>query len=273
MTLDQLNMVLDWAAAEGWNPGLHDGACFHGADPNGFLIGLVDGVAVASIFAVKYGTNFGFIGGYIVKPAYRAMGYGLQIWNAAMAYLAGRTIGLDGVLAQQANYARSGFHLAYRNIRFEGRGSGQARADDGVVPLATLPFDAVCRYDRALFPEDRTGFLQCWIGQHAHTAIGIGDAGGVRAFAVLRPCRDGHKIGPLFADTPALAETLLVHLEGVIPQGAPLFLDVPELNTAAMDLARRHGMRQCFETARMYTSALPDLMLARQFGVTTFELG
>jgi hypothetical protein len=28
-----------------------------------------------------------------------------------------------------------------------------------------------------------------------------------------------------------------------------------------------------FETARMYTGAIPSLRLARVFGVTTFELG
>lgn len=266
-------MVLDWAASEGWNPGRHDAACFHAVDPDGFLIGMVDGEAVASIFAVKYGATFGFIGGYIVKPGFRAHGYGIQIWKAAMAYLTGRTVGLDGVLAQQANYAKSGFVLAYRNIRCEGSGSGAAPADEGVVALSSLPWDEVCRYDRALFPDDRTRFLQCWLGQPDDVAIGVVEAGSVCGVAVLRPCRNGYKIGPLFADTPALAERLFVQMQGSSPLGAPLFLDVPESNAAAMALAHRHQLQQCFETARMYTGPLPDLGLARQFGVTTFELG
>ena len=40
------------------------------------------------------------------------------IWNAAMDSLAGRNVGLDGVVAQQDNYRKSGFRLAYRNVRF-----------------------------------------------------------------------------------------------------------------------------------------------------------
>jgi len=33
------------------------------------------------------------------------------------------------------------------------------------------------------------------------------------------------------------------------------------------------GLAPVFETARMYTSAIPPLRLERVFGVTTFELG
>lgn len=269
----ELDTVLDWAAAEGWNPGLHDGECFHAADPGGFLLGLVGGAPVASIFAVKYGATFAFIGAYIVKPAFRGLGYGMAMWDAAMARLAGRNVGLDGVLARQANYAKSGFRLAHRNIRFEGVGSGRPVAMDEIVPLSSLNIDDVCRYDRTFFADDRVQFLQCWIRQTRHVAIGVLDKQGLAGYAVLRPCRSGYKIGPLFADTPALAEALFVSLQGKAAPGVPVFLDVPEPNEAACALATRHQLRACFETARMYTGAQPALCLSRQYGITTFELG
>jgi len=268
-----LDAALDWAAAEGWNPGLHDGACFHAADPGGFLLGLVGGEPVASIFAVRYGAAFAFIGGYIVRPAWRGRGYGRQLWDAAMARLAGRNVGLDGVLAQQANYARSGFKLAYRNIRFQGDGSGVPLASGHIVPLAALGFADLCSYDRAFFPEERAAFLRCWIGQPGHVAIGALAPSGLAGYAVLRPCRSGYKIGPLFADTPALAEALFASLQGQVARGVALYLDVPEPNEAAAKLAAGRHMRPFFETARMYTGPQPALDLARQFGITTFELG
>jgi GNAT superfamily N-acetyltransferase len=269
----ELEMALDWAAAEGWNPGWHDAACFHAADPGGFLVGLVGGEPVASIFAVKYGASFAFIGGYIVTPAMRGRGYGRLLWEAAMARLAGRSVGLDGVVAQQANYARSGFKLAYRNIRFEGAGSGQPVAIDPIVPLSALDLGRVCAYDRALFPDQRAAFLECWIGQPRHVAIGAMQGSALAGYAVLRPCRNGFKIGPLFADTPALAEALFDSLQGQVARDVPLYLDVPEPNPAATRLAAARQMRPCFETARMYTGTEPALDLARQFGITTFELG
>jgi hypothetical protein len=39
MTRDDVALAVDWAAQEGWNPGLHDAASFHAADPKGFFVG------------------------------------------------------------------------------------------------------------------------------------------------------------------------------------------------------------------------------------------
>ncbi|MBA5690401.1 GNAT family N-acetyltransferase [Rugamonas apoptosis] len=271
MHAQELDTVLDWAAEEGWNPGLNDAACFHAADPGGFLLGVVDGEPVASIFAVQYGTTFGFIGGYLVRPAWRGRGHGMALWRAGMARLAGRNVGLDGVVAQQGNYAKSGFHLAHRNIRYEAY--GRPGVDNAAVPLASLPIDDVHRYDRACFPDERSRFLQCWITQPDCIAVGIPGAQGVAAYAVLRPCRLGYKIGPLFAETAVQAETLFLNLLGQVTPGVPVYLDVPEANAAAMSLAARHQLRPCFETARMYTRGQPAMDMARQYGITSFELG
>ena len=43
MTPDDLRTVLDWAAAEGWNPGHDDATAFHAADPEGFFVAEEDG--------------------------------------------------------------------------------------------------------------------------------------------------------------------------------------------------------------------------------------
>jgi ribosomal protein S18 acetylase RimI-like enzyme len=274
MTREELDIAVDWAAAEGWNPGRHDADCFHAADPSGFLIGLLDNVPVAVISAVKYGESFGFIGFYIVKPEYRGKGCGLQIWNAALAYLKGRTVGLDGVVAQQDNYRKSGFALAYRNIRYCGSGSGTMPADAGIIPAATLPFADISAYDRAFFPDERSRFLQCWLTQpHSNALVILDGTGKPTGYGMVRTCRTGHKIGPLLADTPQLAERLFLALQASIPEGAALFLDVPEVNPAALDLVKRHAMTPAFETARMYTGPFPALPVDRLFGVTTFELG
>ena len=52
-----------------------------------------------------------------------------------------------------------------------------------------------------------------------------------------------------------------------------IFLDVPAINRDAVALAQDLGLAPVFETARMYTGAIPPLRLERVFGVTSFELG
>jgi len=273
MTRQELDIAIDWAAAEGWNPGLYDADCFYVADPNGFLIGLLGEEPIATISVVKYGESFGFLGFYIVKPAYRGQGYGIQIWHAGLAYLSDRTIGLDGVVAQQDNYRKSGFSLAYRNIRYEGTGGGALPTDSGIVPLSTVPVDEICAYDKPFFPDGRAQFLKCWIEQPQSTALGILQNRTLAGYGLVRTCRSGYKIGPLFADSPTLAERLFLALRAHTPVGEPLFLDTPEVNPAAVALAERHHMTVAFETARMYKGEIPDLPINRLFGVTTFELG
>jgi hypothetical protein len=273
MTRGEVDVAVDWAAAEGWNPGLYDADCFTAADPNGFLVGLLGDEPIASVSAVKYGDPFGFLGFYLVKPEYRGKGYGILVWNAGLAYLTGRTIGLDGVVAQQDNYRKSGFSLAYQNIRYRGSGGGNLPADSGIAPLSTLPFDEICAYDKPFFPGSRIQFLRCWIDQPQSTALGILRDRKLAGYGVLRRCRSGYKVGPLFADTPEYAERLFAALKSHAPEGVPIFLDVPAVNSAAADLVMQHGMAPVFETARMYLGKAPDLPMNRLFGVTTFELG
>lgn len=274
----EMNLALDWAATEGWNPGLDDAEPFHTADPQGFLLGALNDTPVSLISAVRYGADIGFIGFYIVHPAWRGKGYGWTLWQAAMARLAGRNIGLDGVLAQQDNYRRSGFKLGWRNIRYQGQGGTSTEATppsagQSIVPLATWPFQALADYDRAFFPADRRAFLRSWISQPLSQALGVVEDQRLIGYGNLRPCRSGYKIGPLFADTPAAAAALFSALRARAAPGAPVFLDVPECHARAVALAEQHGLQAVFETARMYTGPLPDIALNRTYGITSFELG
>jgi GNAT superfamily N-acetyltransferase len=277
MTLDELALPIDWAAREGWNPGLHDAVPFYAADPEGFLMGVLDGVPVAAVSAVRYGAGFGFLGFYIVAPEQRGRGFGWALWQAALAHMRGRTIGLDGVLAQQDNYRRSGFALAYHNMRFEGVAehvqADSAEAPATLVLLHAIPEASLFAYDRNFFPEPRADFLRVWIAQPGSVALGAVQEGGLVGYGVARPCRVGWKIGPLFADSPELAEVLFSALQARMPAGAPFFLDIPACNAAAWALVARRGMRMAFETARMYLGPEPDLDLERIYGVTSFELG
>jgi hypothetical protein len=271
MSRAELAEVLDWAAGEGWNPGRCDAVPFHVADPTGFLIAEADdGEPAAAVSVVRYGDHFGFLGLYIGKPEYRGRGLGMTVWRAGMDYLAGRTVGLDGVVAQQDNYRKSGFALSNRNVRFQGPAPGIEQHGAGLLSLCDIPFDRVLKYDLPLFGAPRAAFLSAWIGMPGVISLAADD---MKGYGVVRSCGVGWKIGPLFADDEETAEALFLGLCARLPTDGPVILDVPEPNQAAMRLAERLGLAQVFETARMYAGTPPALDLNRIYGITSFELG
>ncbi|MGY3614993.1 GNAT family N-acetyltransferase [Bradyrhizobium sp. USDA 10063] len=272
MRPDEISIAVNWAAAEGWNPGLADATCFAAADPEGFFIGELDGAPVATVSCVNYDESFAFLGFYIVRNDLRGRGYGLRMWNAAIAHAGRRVIGLDGVVAQQDNYRKSGFELAYTNVRYGGTPVALDAPQANVITLTDVPLATVEADDATVFPARRTAFLRAWIGAPGHVGCALVRDGELAGWGVIRPCRNGRKIGPLVADDRASAEVVLSALLARVGDGE-IFLDVPCINGDAVALAQDLGLAPVFETARMYTGAVPPLRLERVFGVTTFELG
>ncbi|MFX8953771.1 GNAT family N-acetyltransferase, partial [Acinetobacter baumannii] len=80
------------------------------------------------------------------------------IWNAAIAHARPRVIGLDGVVAQQANYQKSGFALAYANVRYGGTVAAPSAANPNIVALTDLPLAQIEADDATVFPAPRPAF-------------------------------------------------------------------------------------------------------------------
>jgi len=279
MTPAEVDALVDWAAREGWNPGLHDAGLFWATDPEAFIAAELAGEMIGGGAITAYGGEFGFMGFFIMRPEFRGRGLGNQLWQARRERLLARlrpgaSIGMDGVFDMQAYYARGGFVFSHRNLRFRvevDRPPAHPVGED-VVALSTVAYDELAAYDRRCFPAPRPTFLKGWIAQADALALGLRRKGSLAGYGVVRRCREGCKIGPLFADDRAAAEALYLRLAG-FAAGGPLFLDAPENNPEAMGLVRAHGMTEVFGCARMYLGPKPAIVEARVFGVTSFELG
>ncbi|MFI5685168.1 GNAT family N-acetyltransferase [Streptomyces sp. NPDC051636] len=270
-TLEDWPVISGWAADEGWNPGLSDGPAFFAQDPEGFFLGRIDGEPVSAISVVNYGPDYAFLGCYLVRPDLRGRGHGITIWKTALAHAGNRTVGLDGVVAQQDNYRQSGFELAYRTIRFAGT-APEAEVPAGVRPAGPADLAAITAYDSACHPADRPRFLAEWLTTPQHRTAVRHDGERLTGYGVIRPARDSLRIGPLFADTAEDARALFAALTAGAA-GTEVAVDVPETNTAGVALAEAAGFTPSFETARMYTGPVRPYATERVFGVTTLELG
>ncbi|MGV1755726.1 GNAT family N-acetyltransferase [Rhizobium sp. P44RR-XXIV] len=275
MRAGELELALEWARQEGWNPGVDDAHAFWEADPSGFLIGAIGEVPVGCISAVRYGESFAFIGLYMLHPEFRGKGYGKQLWNKGMALAGNRTVGLDGVAAQQGYYRQHGFEVAYRTVRYGGipkvLDAGEQATQ--VTPVTHGKLQGLLQYDATIFPGLRHSFIRVWCdAPERRKSFMVGGGSRVRGYGTIRRCFHGYKVGPLFANKPEIARALLARLAAEA-KGAPIYLDVPVDNLHAVRLAEEFGLSPVFETARMYRGQAPEIPLDRVFGVTTLELG
>lgn len=270
---EEIGLLLDWAAAEGWNPGIEDASPFWATDPDGYWLTEEAGEPVAAISLVGFGMDYAFLGFYLVRPDLRGKGYGWALWQEAMASAGSRLVGLDGVVAQQDNYRKSGFERAHANRRYSGRVSVRKPSDERLVAVSPIHVPQIVAYDAALNPAARERFLGDWLKTtETRRSIALMRNGTVRGYGTIRACRSGFKIGPLFSDSDTGADLLFRALVADVG-GGEVSLDVPVPNDAAKALCTRHDLAPVFETARMYRGPMPDLPLSRIYGITSFELG
>jgi GNAT superfamily N-acetyltransferase len=277
-TRAELDVAVEWATGEGWNPGRADADAFWATDPDGFVCAERTGEVIATGSVVSYGGAFGFMGFFIVRPDLRGRGIGREFWFWRRDLLRdrlhdGASIGMDGVFAMQPFYRSGGFEFAHRTLRMTGIiGGVDGHSDSRLVDLASLRFDDVADYDRSCFLFDRPQFLARWIDPVGGRGLAAIENGEIVGMGVIRPCRTGHKIGPLFASRPDVGASLFEALAAVA-HAEEVSIDVPEINADAMELARRHRLTEQFGCARMYHGAAPPIPWDRVYGVTTFELG
>lgn len=280
-----LDVLLDLANNEGWNPGFGDAAAFLAADPSGFHGLHVEGRFTVGMSLVQLNTSDGFLGLYIAKPDQRGHGLGLDLWTRMIDHAESRgvtRIGLDGVVKQQANYKKSGFDLLHRNLRFTGSATALPKAtmDGQTVDYHPGLLDASVTLDHRIGGVKRERFLRAWLtpsdGRRTFVCYRDGELSGL---ATVRPCHSGWKIGPVLADTPEVAHSLLAriseHVKEFSTEAAALAvtIDVPEPNATAVALMRNAGFEQAFETARMYRGGTPGIETDRLWGIATLELG
>lgn len=269
MTLSDLKRALEWAAREGWNPGLDDAEAFFAADPEGYFVNEIDGQIAAVISVVNHSDSFAFLGLYICDPAFRGQGHGMTVWNAAVAHAGDRCIGLDGVADQQDNYRKSGFVLAGETVRYQGQLADQPK--DGTLSPVDLP--SLVALDAKLCGVARTDFASAWYQDTpTRKTFAYSNAGTITAYATARKCAEGLKIGPLWAEDLKGVSSLLAEI-GQHFEPRQVQIDVQTGSEPLAAYLQDIGFEAVFGTARMYTGPQPSADPGRIYAPATLELG
>lgn len=261
--------MVRWAAQEGWNPGLDDAQAFYQADPEGFFVATLGNEIVACISVVNHTADMAFLGFYIVDPAFRGKGIGLELWNYAIRHAGQRTISLDGVPEQQANYRKSGFELSGQTTRFSA--SVQGAPSKEVTAASADDIATLIDMEATASGVAKTSFLTAWFeGTATRQTLIVKSEGRIIGLATVRQCQEGAKIGPLVAENAGTAEALIRHAATLFD--GPLFIDLPGNALVLRQLCQEIGFFAGFETARMYRGSF-DVPDAPIFAIATMEVG
>ena len=228
---DDVDDGLALSSEAGWNQSAADWAMMLRVG-KGFGI-RSGGRVVASSLALPYPPRFGWVSMVLVTESHRRRGLATALLRYAVAYLEslGLTPMLDATPAGRQVYLPLGFQDVEPISRW--RHAGMTAVGDracGPIDMAR-----VGRVDRAAFGADRTAVLADLVGRSEAVALSLENG----AFLLSRAGRTATQVGPIVADTSAEAVDLLER--GLERLGGPLLIDVPDRETALVDVLERNG--------------------------------
>lgn len=274
----EAELLNEWAKIEGWNPGLSDQKVARDYDPEAFIALRKYDEFIGGGSIISYGGLYGFMGLFIMRQDYRGKGLGAKLWQYRRDRLLSRlqpkaAIGMDGVFNMAPFYARGGFSLSHRDLRYEGiaKGSKGSKASNATA-LTNIDFETLVAYDNKHFPVQRSQFIGAWVNQKGVIGYAVLKNDILVGYGIARPCHQGFKIGPLFANSTTIAESILSSLLADI-KGELVQIDIPEPNIAALNLAKKFNLDESFGCARMYLGNLGAQPLQNIYSVTSYEFG
>jgi ribosomal protein S18 acetylase RimI-like enzyme len=240
-TLDDLDAIaalrksVDWTTHE-WalrlvieRPGAR---CLVATDPGGAVVAVGSGIVYGPL---------GFVGNMIVSSGQRRRGVGSAILEALTRYLedAGCTrLEMNATTDGRPLYERHGFRSIGRSSAAEIR-SGAALVRDPSVSTRRLgpdDLDALAAYDRPRFGGDRRALLAALLADDAATVVLAERGGAPVGFGCVR--HDTPRMGPLVAEDPPAAETLLAEAFELLPPDTLVRLSLPPNNRPGAEWLR-----------------------------------
>jgi ribosomal protein S18 acetylase RimI-like enzyme len=274
VTAEQWRAVLDWARDEGWDIGEGDVSRFFNVDPQGFFVGFLDGRPVASVSITNFSRDYAHIGHYLVSPEQRGQGWGLRVWEEGLRHAGARTIGGDGMPAQENNYAKWGLITQYRTDRLIGVVRQCSIRPDAAELVTEDNLAEVIDYDAACIGFSRAALLADWFLGSGRFGYLTRTVDRITGLVGGRRSTDGYRLGPFYADSSAELEVLFAAAMAELPLDAQVTVDAPETDGGEfIRLAESYGLSKAFHTLRMYRGEPPQDQQHKVRAIASLELG
>jgi ribosomal-protein-alanine N-acetyltransferase len=236
---------------EGWGYKSNDFRRLIDTEPEGCFVAWEGERKLGMVTTTSY-DSWAFLGSLIVAEEERGKGKGAELMRCALEYLEGKgvtTMELDGVFAAASLYRRFGFRDKYLSLRFR----RQPLKSDEKYQLTLPPqaSDEIVLFDRRKTGIKRERLISRLIGDFPDSVYVIKKKK-MLGYAIVRRREGGFfAIGPLVAENPKLAETLV---SGIIQKypGRILTIGVPAVNRDMVDILLKNRFLYCPPSLRMY---------------------
>lgn len=285
MEKKDLEMVMNWCKEEKWNVGKYDATAYYTLDPQGHFLFLLDEQPVGAISIVRYSPKLLAIGPFIVKKEYRNKGYGTQIWQHAIELLeknTNATACLYSVPTQISRYASSGFkkdfHIQRWQKSFIKKTSNVEETTEGLKQLNSISIESIIEYDQSIFSASRKKLLAKFIQNEQIVGFASTDNNGkITGFGLIRPCIQGYRIGPLYANHIENAQKLFKTLLDKV-NNCTVFIDAPSHNPNVEHFTSFFNLDRVSEadTVAMFRGEVPISVSAnnhKNYAVCSLEVG
>jgi GNAT superfamily N-acetyltransferase len=225
----------------GWNQLEPDWLRFLELEPDGAFVAELDGVAVGTLASIGFGP-VAWIAMVLVDTAVRRRGVGRALMEHALALLDAcgiATVRLDATPLGQPLYEQLGFATDHVLTRFEGV-APHSEAPERVQPARREHLSAILDLDRAVTRTERGKLLQRLYAEEPAAARVVERDGILEGYLLARPGARARFVGPCIARGDA--GPLLLADAWHRYAGEPVFVDVPDGNTAAVAQARAAGL-------------------------------
>jgi len=284
MTPQDARIVQDWFSTVGvisrWD--IDTAISVYPPAMKGFYIGERKGELVASTIRIPWG-NVYYGSMYFVAEEHRGKGYGTRLRDqVAFSHVGNNILVVDAV---QGKVAETNKKYGYKDTATSGRYQGVAKetvpgvqCSCKILPVKDVAFDDVITYDNKCFiVKDfpiRRAFLEKWTAIPGGAAyVALDDKGTVVGFGCRRPCipKDHHMVGPLYSDSPEIAEALLQRLcQDVV--GTNVTVNIWYQNEAAVAMVKKFDFQKVFDLDRMTVNGELKDYKPQVFAVTSIDI-
>jgi GNAT superfamily N-acetyltransferase len=244
LSAEAMDSLESLVVRSGWNQTRKDWEVF-AREGSIFVMRDMGGSIIASGAVLPFGESIAWISMILVSPEARGRGFGTAVFRRCVAAIEcqGRQAFLDATPAGLPVYTRLGFRPLLTFTRWS-RESDLSAVERGSPTLDVSDYlSELISLDAFAFGAPRAALLTQILSRAGAYCLNIN-----RGFAVVRPGRVAHHIGPLLARDAGTAAALMHAAAAPLPK---VIIDVPDQRNELNDQLTELGFRRQRSFVRM----------------------